>query len=95
MNFRIWFVGVFLVVQIVAPLTFHVNSPFDSDNPSLISIDVCQASGASLSVDSESFCICESEYTIGPLWMSGFHVNGMRPMSPFLIASRSDKPPRA
>ncbi len=82
-----------LFASILSPLTFDVYG--HDDRTVLVTLDVCKASGVSLSVSAELPVIHEPFCNLLPP-DSAFHREGADPeFKPFIITFQKDRPPRA
>lgn len=83
-----------LMFSIFSPLTVQLTISPESRATFLVTLDVCHASGAALSVSSEMPFLCEGTVSIDRLETTRSHVSENESSFPLLIPYPEERPPR-
>ncbi len=81
-----------LVLSILSPLTVEL-APV-KEGASIVSLDLCNAHGSGLSVNSIAPCICMSSLTEPILGVVSVKEDIEIPVNPFILAYQKEEPPR-
>ena len=83
-----------LIISLATPV-FAITSAVSSGGTTIIlTLDVCNSSGSSVSTNHDMPSICECTCKIVPLEFAGFH-RILKPFfSPLLIPSQEERPPK-
>lgn len=83
-----------LCLSLVSPLTVHlVRLPADT-GAHLVTLNVCNVSDASLSVNADSPSLYECSCKHMPLQFAGYHELPDAAFVPFIFSLRHERPPR-
>lgn len=82
-----------LMLSIAAPFTIHISATDDVD--ALITLDLCNASHSSISVNSDSPAVQEATCCVAPAGLAGHIETDYRNSVPFVPGFKEDRPPKA
>jgi hypothetical protein len=82
-----------LCLSLASPLTLHLASAGHQEH--LVTLDVCHASDASLSVNADSPVLFESPCSLRTLEFSGFHEPDHIVFTPYISSLQAERPPRS
>jgi hypothetical protein len=94
MKLKSLFVLIVLIVSIVTPFKLQISTSQNSKVTFIFTLNVCHASDASLSVNTESPSLCECPCKLPMPQFDGFNVISEPPMVPFLIPFKKERPPK-
>ena len=81
-----------LCLALMSPLTVHLASAGQEEH--LVTLDVCHASDASLSVNADNPVLFESPFRPLTPEFAGFHEPGSIVFTPYLSSLQQERPPR-
>lgn len=83
-----------LIVSVISPLSPVVSHASDKGKAMLLTLDVCDKTGQSLSSNADMISIHECQSKFIPLGFSGFHRISNPALSSSLISFQKERPPR-
>lgn len=93
MKISTFFLLASLMLTITAPFTLHI-SPADNITV-LVTLDVCHASNAAISVNGETPAVQQSIFILALYSLTEYYDAANFPTKPSVVISQKDRPPKA